>query len=188
MNDSQPNWPNTRGTRPPGDGPYRAALWLLGRHPRLAALSARIDGVIDRDDDEPWIDLDHLAEVISTVPRYVDAWHRYESEHQPPEDEQAWYRWHEAGPKAQSFAVGLSDFLVMSSGETASLRLLAALARDHVPFRAGDLISLDAEGQRLLTDWTRAVRSVYGASRTSVTHSESWRLEPAAPGVDGPSR
>ena len=64
--------------------------------------------------------------------------------------------------KADSFAVGLSDFLVMSSGEIAALRLLATLAttRSVPPFGVAHIRSLDAEGQRLVDDWC-AVVSAY---------------------------
>jgi hypothetical protein len=39
-------WPDRRDDDPPRDHPYRAATWLLGRHPRLAHLAARIRSVI----------------------------------------------------------------------------------------------------------------------------------------------
>jgi hypothetical protein len=58
-------------------------------------------------------------------------------------------------------AKGLSDFLVMSSGETASLRLFATLATtSSVPrFGIAHLRSLDEEGQRLVDDWCAVIRA-----------------------------
>lgn len=152
-------WPNTTTVDPPRDHPYRAATWLLGRHPRLARLAGRIHGVIyiDDEDGDVSIDLDHLGDVFAAGPLYDGAWTEYEHRHRPPEDEEAYYRWQEAGPKADELAVGLSDLAVMSNGEVASLRLLATLGTTRIPFKVSDLRSLDAEGQRLLADWCRVV-------------------------------
>lgn len=152
-------WPDTSAEDPPRDHPYRAAAWLLGRHPRLAHLTARIHGVIyiDGEDGDVGVDLDQLGDVFAAWPAYNDAWADYEHRHRPPEDEDAFHMWQESGPKADNFAAGLSDLGVMSSGEVASLRLLATLGATRIPFKLGDLRSLDAEGQRLLADWCRVV-------------------------------
>jgi hypothetical protein len=47
----------------------------------------------------------------------------------------------------------------MSSGEVASLRLLATLASSDcaAPFSIDHLRSMDAEGQRLIADWCAAI-------------------------------
>lgn len=155
-------WPDTRRVDPPADHLYRSATWLLGRHPRLAQLAARVAGVVTIEDDEPFLDLEHLARIIGAVPAYNDAWREYERAHRPPAVDEAFYRWQDAGPRADDIVVGLSDFLVMSSGEVAALRLLVTLANDRTPFTVGDLRSMDAEGQRLVIDWTSAVRAAYG--------------------------
>jgi hypothetical protein len=154
-------WPNTRTVAPPADHLYRSATWLLGRHPRLALLTARIRGVVTVDDSELSVDLDHLAEVLSAVTPYVTAWEDYEYRNQPPEGDDAYGAWREAGPKADSFAEGLSDYLVMSSGEIAALRLLATLASTSSvpPFGVAHIRSLDEEGQRLVEDWCAVVRA-----------------------------
>jgi len=56
------DWPDTSGEEPPRDHPYRSATWLLGRHPRLAQLATRIDGVIYVDGDgELSVDVDHAV-------------------------------------------------------------------------------------------------------------------------------
>jgi len=153
-------WPNTRDVPPPTDHLYRSATWLLGRHHRLALLAARIRGVVAIEDGEPYVDLDHLAKVLSAVTPYIAAWTDYEYQHRPPEDD-AYDAWQEAGPQADDFAEGLSDFLVMSSGEIAALRLLAALASTSSvpPFGVAHIRSLDEEGQRLVDDWCTVVRT-----------------------------
>jgi hypothetical protein len=54
----------------------------------------------------------------------------------------AWERWIDAGPKPDDIIQGLGGFLPMSSGEVASIRMLATLADG---------------GHRLLADWTKVV-------------------------------
>lgn len=152
-----PSWPDTLQQQPPVDHPYRCATWLIGRYPRLARLAERIRGVVEIADGALFVDLDHLAAVIAAVPAYEEAWDSYERAHSAPQDENDWYRWQDSGPKADAIVRGLSDFLVMSSGEVASLRLLVTLANERTPFCVGDLRSLDADGQRMLADWTRAL-------------------------------
>ena len=156
---STTEWPATYDVEPPADHHYRSATWLLGRHPRLASLAARVAGVVyvDEHEGELSIDLGHLGDVFAAMPRYTEAWEAYEHRNRPPEDENAYYRWQEAGPKADDLAKGLGDVLVMSSGEIAQLRLLAIFGTTWVPFRVGDVAPLDNEGQRLLADWLAAV-------------------------------
>jgi hypothetical protein len=158
---SMTGWPDTSHDQPPRDHPYRTATWLLGRHPRLARLAARIPGVIgvDPDHERLSIDVDHLGDVFAALPAYGQAWDDYEHHHQPPDYDDAYHSWQEAGPKAEDFTRGLSNLLVMSSGELACLRLLAILGTTRVPFRLADLSSLDHEGQRLLADWCAAIRA-----------------------------
>ena len=52
MTTSLTAWPSTRDVSPPTDHLYRSATWLLGRHPRLALLAARIRGVVAIEDGE----------------------------------------------------------------------------------------------------------------------------------------
>lgn len=154
-------WPDTTRLPAPRENLYQSATWLLGRHPRLARLVDRVRGVVQPDEDDGglFLDLDHLAEVIAAVPTHTAAWADYEHRNRPPANETAYERWCNAGPCPDAIVPGLADFLVMSSGETVSLRLLATLAALPVPFRVGDLCSLDAEGHRLLTDWTAVVQA-----------------------------
>jgi hypothetical protein len=158
---SMTGWPDTSHDQRPRDHPYRSATGLLGRHPRLARLAARIPGVVevDRDDGQLSIDVDHLGDVFAAIPAYGHAWDDYEHHYRPPEDDAAYYQWQEAGPNAEDFARRLGDLVVMSSGELACLRLLAILGTTRVPFRLGDLSSLDYEGQRLLADWCHALQA-----------------------------
>jgi hypothetical protein len=152
-------WPDTTHEPAPRDHLYRSATWLLGRHLRLAHLAARVRGVVEIEEGQNFLDLDHLAEVIAAVPGYAAAWEDYERRRRPPTDQVAYERWRDAGPRAEDTVPGLGDVLVMSSGETAALRLLACFATVRVPFRVADLASLDSDGQRLLADWTTAVHA-----------------------------
>ena len=106
MTTSLTAWPNTRDVPPPTDHLYRSATWLLGRHPRLALLAARIRGVVVIEDGELAVDLDHLADVLSAARPYTAAWEDYEYRHRPPEGDDEYETWREAGPKADSFAGG----------------------------------------------------------------------------------
>jgi len=161
---NETSWPDTTGTNPPTSHAYGAAVWLLGRHPLLARTATRVPGVVvapEDDGDRPWLDRDHLAEVLAAVTVHDAAWERY-SDTRPrytgdeTADERAYERWQQAGPKAENFARGLSAYLPMSSGEKARLLLLACLSTSvAVPFRVAALGSLDGEGQRLLADWCR---------------------------------
>lgn len=177
-------WPDTTAVPAPVDHLYRSATWLLGRHPRLATLAARIRDVVDVEDGELTVDLDHLAQVIASVPAYERAWQDYAATHREPADDRDWDRWRDAGPTADSITPGLSDFLVMSSGEVASLRLLATLAWERTLFRVSDVASLDTEGQRLLADWTHAVRTAYGVPH-GVSTQPRLNLGDLAPTVEG---
>lgn len=58
------SWPDTRHEPPPTDHLYRSAAWLLGRHPQVAALAARVPGIVSTDPEGPDVDLDALAEAF----------------------------------------------------------------------------------------------------------------------------
>ena len=108
------------------------------------------------------VDVDHLGEVIASVQQYKAAWEDYERRVRPPQDDRAYDDWVDRGPKADDIVRGLSDFLVMSSGENGSLRLLATLAAADCapPFSVDHLRSMDAEGQRLIADWCTAIAAL----------------------------
>jgi hypothetical protein len=96
------DWPDTSGEEPPRDHAYRSATWLLGRHPRLAQLATRIDGVIYVDGDgELSVDVDHLGDVFAAGVTYGDAWDEYEYRSRPPQDENAYDGWQQAGPQGR---------------------------------------------------------------------------------------
>jgi hypothetical protein len=82
----------------------------------------------------------------------------YEYRNRPPEGDDDFESRREAGPKAESFAEGLSDFRIMCGG-VAALRLLATLATTNsVPrFGVAHIRSLDEDGQRLVADWCAVV-------------------------------
>jgi hypothetical protein len=156
---------------PPSDWPYASAMWLLARHPRLARWAQRVPGVVEVETDRSAIerfgglsvDLDLLATMFSSEARYGQLWEDYSQAHREPDDDNddsgKWDRWFAAGPKADELVPGLSALLAMSSGERAGLRLLALLSSVSVPFKAGDLRSLDGDGQRLLADWCLAMQA-----------------------------
>jgi hypothetical protein len=129
----------------------------------LARLAARIRGVVVIEDNELSVDLEHLADVLSAVTPHIAARENYEYPHLPPQDD-AYQAWRENGPRADDFTDGLSDFLVMSSGEIAAVRLLATLASTSSvpPFGVAHIRSLDEEGQRLVNDWCAVVRAHRG--------------------------
>jgi hypothetical protein len=99
MTTSLTAWPSTRDVSPPTDHLYRSATWLLGRHPRLALLAARIRGVVVIEDGEVAVDLDHLADVLSAARPYTAAWEDYEYRHRPPEGDDEYETWRRPGQK-----------------------------------------------------------------------------------------
>ena len=139
---------------------HRAAEWLRARHQWLDRLVTRIAG-----DTDDW-----LHEVAGAILDTVDngeAWERYERQHpEPPDrdDESAYYRWEEAGPKNTDRG---SAFAVMSGGEVRVVRLIATLAnvrgldamcQRRVPRTAHDVGGWDERGQAIFTDWLEILR------------------------------
>src|SRR5262249_31195915 len=100
-------WTDVLPEEPPVDDRHGSAMWLLGRHPRLAHLAGRIAGVVEVADDGPRVDVDHLAEVVAAEQRYQEAWREYERRHRQPTGERAWERWRTAGPQPDDYARGL---------------------------------------------------------------------------------
>lgn len=140
---TQTQWPDTTDQPPPPEPGYWSALWLLGRHPDLAALAARVPDLVHQDDDGTWyLDLNHLATVIT----------RYDAA-------RATGRGMDALDPAAVLTIPVHHFGVMSGTEQARLRLLAVFATARVPLRALDVTGLDAAGQRLLADWCTALQT-----------------------------
>jgi hypothetical protein len=153
-------WPDTIGQAAPVNHPYRSALWLLGRHPQLTLLVARVPGVTGPDlegDAWPWLDLDALADAICAYDAHSAAWADYERRRPAPRDEDAYDRWQAAGPSTTPAASAVG---VMSGSERTRLRLLATFSAVRVPLRASDVTSFDAAGQTLLADWCEAVQAL----------------------------
>jgi hypothetical protein len=148
-------WPPTHDAKPPAGHLYGAAVWLLGRHPQLAGLAERVPGVVTVDDEGPDIDLDALAEAFLARDRLVDQWEAYEHRTPAPRDDADYERWQAAGPKTTPAARAVG---VMSGGEVARLRLLAAFSTCQVPLSVADLRPLDDAGQALLADWCQVVQ------------------------------
>src|SRR5579875_3616671 len=114
--DQVSGWIDAVGEEPPVDDWYRAGLWLMARHPRLARLASRIPGVVEIEDDGPRVDLHHLTDVVAAAPRYAAARREYAACHRSPKNDGEWERWRAAGPQPEEFERGLSDFLVISRG------------------------------------------------------------------------
>lgn len=155
-------WPDTTNQQsPPIGDTYRASLWLLGRHPRLAVLAARVDNVvfIDDADGELTIDLDHLSHILDLIPIYAQEWASYTDRHPLAEraSEEDYLRWQEAGPRPGDFIRGMASILVMSPSERALLELLAMFGSYAVPFKITKLRSIDSVGQRIVDDWCKVL-------------------------------
>ena len=153
------SWPDTSAQeRPPAGNRYAAAAWLLGRHPQLAAVVARVPGVVDVAPDGPDIDLTALADALLGLEADGAAWAAYEQDHPAPDDHRDYDHWLEAGPPARPTTRAIGP---MSRGEVSRLRLLAVLSGERVPFGVWDTVGVDDDGRRtLLTDWCRALLAV----------------------------
>jgi hypothetical protein len=155
-------WRGTSDMPPPSTNAYGSAVWLLGRHPQLAALVARVRDVIhwnDPDDpEEPELDLDALAAAVNALDAARAAWADYERRSPAPgwdAGDDAYEAWEAAGPPPAEGAA--HDIAVMSRTEATRLRLLAVFAADGVRLSVHDLSGLDPNGQALLADWCRAL-------------------------------
>jgi hypothetical protein len=148
-------WPNTTSiAAPPVGHRYAAALWLLGRHPVLARLAARVPDLVSRDiQGRLELELDDLALTLLALDEHRSAWERYERDHRAPSSDPAYDEWLAAGPSGTPQVDAVS---VMSRSELTRLRLLGTFSTIRVPFRVGDLSSLDAEGVSLFADWCTA--------------------------------
>lgn len=150
---------DARHTEPPADHYYASAVWLLGRHHKLASLAERA-GVVSDDSDGLWLDLDELAEALARLDAHRAAWAEYEKRTWQPTEDAAYAAWEARGPQQtneRARAIG-----VMSRTEVSRLRLLAFFATERVQLRVSDLAGFDSEGERLLLDWSRAVLAAQG--------------------------
>jgi hypothetical protein len=160
---TQHRWLETRDAPPPQDHPYAAAEWLLGRHPQLAALVARVRDVVHEDGRDPHavvLDLDGLATAVHDLDAAREAWIDYTRNHPEPgynASEEAYEAWEKAGPPRAAGAA--HDIAVMSSTEVTRLRLLAVFAAAGARLSVNHLRGLDPAGRALLADWCRALYS-----------------------------
>ena len=151
-------WPNTSTQEPPAGNRYAAAAWLLGRHPHLATVVARVPGVVQDGPEGPDIDLEALADALLGLDADMAAWAAYEASHPRPDDERDYDDWLDAGPTSRPTTRAIGP---MSRTEVSRLRLLAVLAGERVPFGLWDTVGIDDDGRRpLLTDWCRALLAV----------------------------
>lgn len=144
-------WPDTTGTPPPQDHPYEAALWLLGRHPQLAALVERIPGAVDPDG----LDLGAVADTVRALDELRTALEAYRAASYEPSDDPAWHQWRAAGPQPSP---AVNALLAMSRTEQNRVRLLATLEGGGCRFSIGNLSGFDAAGQDLIRDWCTLVQ------------------------------
>ena len=165
-------WPDTTHTEPPSHHNYASALWLLGRHPTLTVLLARVPDVLtpvhpndpdEVDPDDPgagldvYVDLDALAAAVTDYDADTEAWAEYSRRRPAPDEDAAYTRWAAAGPPTSPTVRALR---CMTRNSVTRLRLLAVFAstRHRTHLTAHDLTSLDQAGQALLTDWCTAIR------------------------------
>jgi hypothetical protein len=152
---SSSDWPDTSSQLPPSGNPYASAEWLLGRHRQLAAVAARVPGVVAMDaDGRPDIDLEALADAVLALDAYRTAWSAYEAAHPAPDDEDGVEDWEAAGPQLPAPSRAIA---VMSRTEAAMLRLLAVFSSQRVPLGIWDTQGLDDARRQLLSDWCQAL-------------------------------
>jgi hypothetical protein len=155
---------------PPRDNVWRAARWLVGRHPRMQVLCERV-GAIDDDDEGRWPHVDMLADILRARDAYERAWERYRrSNYEPSRQregesdaayEARWNAYDDGGPKMATYAKeygldgahGITAYGRMSGGEKRLLRILATVGTHRVEFCTGDLDGLDEEGHAFIRDW-----------------------------------
>jgi hypothetical protein len=152
------SWPDTTDQPPPtGEPPYRSAPWLLGRHPKLAQLVARVPDMVVVDTDGPWLDVEALATAVDEHDQHAEAWQDYTRRRPARADDAAYDRWVARGPRTTAEA---TVFGQLSTTEQTRLRLLATFATVPVAIRVGDVARFDAAGQALLADWCQAVQAL----------------------------
>lgn len=143
-------WPESYRLVPADGNTYLAAVWLLSRHPRLAALVERIPGLVTVYHDGPDFDLDALTQAINDFDSYSHACGAYVYGHPAPGDPREQDAWQAGGPVPSPVA-GIID--AMSDAEQAHLRLLATLSVDRVEFSLQDLSTFDENDQRFVQEW-----------------------------------
>jgi hypothetical protein len=130
--------PESLPDSPSVDYNYQAAVWLVGRHPKLARLVERVPVAVDTDGD---LELDVVGDAIRALDGYRRAWGDYRATTWEPNQDEAWERWADAGPSLDDFGPpGAGAALaVMSRSEVSRLRLLATLgtSTDSTPTDCG---------------------------------------------------
>lgn len=156
------SWPDTTRRPPPqGFSVEAIAVWLLGRHPHLAALLAQAKCVRD---EPTGIDLDPELMPYPMVGISADL-------QMLADDFEAYDRWAdlkitELPEPAPARAELLAD---MTYGERCQLRLLATLSEHGVGFclEAHGFVALGDQGRRVLLDWLDALRAEWGTAQSA---------------------
>ena len=146
-------WPDTTYAPPPLGNADEAAVWLLGRHPALAAALDKVLGVVKYEDGQPWVDLDRLAAELAAYDQAVREFYAgresllYGPEHPVP------------------VPVELARRAVaeLTGGERAMLRLLAVFSAGNVPARVEDVEAVNC--QQFVRDWRVAVQAAREGER-----------------------
>lgn len=144
--------------------PYQAAAWLRRRHRWLDELVTRVDGPPgDPDNGYGWVQV--IVAGFNDIAETGERWEEYERTHRPPEDDDAFYRWQDAGPQYATYAA--KAMAPMSSGELRVLRLMTTLSRDRsTRCRTGwivDDVDFDERGAAIVEDWIAVVRAQHTA-------------------------
>ena len=140
---------------PPADWSYGVAYWLFHRHPALRQLVARVPGGIDEDGDpSPSV----IADAVNDLDAGRIAWKEYRQRHPEPrdDDEDGWAAWEATGPQLTPGAAAIG---VMSRTEVSRLRMFAFWSGERIGLERYDFVGLDGPGQRLVDDWTAALRA-----------------------------
>jgi len=144
--------------------PYQAAAWLRSRHQWLDQLVTRVCGPDDGSErGSEWVEaiVGGFNDIYETGLR----WEEYERTTPEPrdrDDDNAFYRWQDAGPQYATDAA--KAMAPMSSGELRVLRLVTTLSRDGYGQRCRtgwlvDDVDFDERGAAIVEDWIAVVRA-----------------------------
>jgi len=143
--------------------PYQAAAWLRRRHRWLDELVTRVDGPPgDPENGYGWVEV--IVAGFNDIYETGLRWEEYERNTPEPrdrDDDNAFYRWQDAGPQYATYAA--KAMAPMSSGELRVLRLVTTLSRDMGQrCRTGwlvDDVDFDERGAAIVEDWISVVRA-----------------------------
>lgn len=155
-------WPSAGGALPPVGDLDAAAVWLVARHPSLAALVDRVPGAVVVDEEGPRLWLDVLSDALHEHTRVLLERREYERQHRPPADDDLVEAWRAGFPQFGPRGAAVAQ---MTASEQLHLRLLASLGDKGTLIRARDFARLDDAGREFLQDWMDAVTPTAAAER-----------------------